>query len=924
MLSDVVFYYWRRDLDGDERNNQVPPILESWDDTADADSAANFWNPRNDPATWQHLSFFGVGLGAGGAVTPSDRSPFGTYSITSGELRSVGIDGFPDEVAIDAYGATGPFSGVGASGSSWLADQIPAAAKVDDLYHAALNGRGRFFSASAPDELIRSFADVLDVVSAAADLEASNASVATNAAQLDSGSLLFQTIDDTAQWRGEVRAYQLSVGLGHPPCATRPMGALCQSGDATYWTAPRAMSASDREIITLGAGSPLAFAAESFDRLSRDQQLGLLGCGADTGDVWNGELAFCNLGVDLASAYPEQVRLAKARIDYLRGDDSGETGDAGGFRERDGHWLGDIIGSNPLVVGPPRGVFNNPDYLAFKNSESLKNRIEVVYFGANDGMLHALRAADGVELFAYVPESVYARLSDLTDPGYGNLIPKRAFVDGPLVSADAKFTDSQGNEGWKTVLVGSFGLGAQGVFALNITNPSTISQGNPADLPLWEFNDGSGNDEDDGALDGRDMGYSRSAPVVVRIDDDLADDVEPIWVTLVSNGYNNTNEVGEVAGHCTDEAALGTNCTVSQTGNAVLYVLNLGGANAERIRAKMDTGRGFCQDPRVGGGAPTAGSDCADGEQGRTNALGPVTAVDADGDLIADFAYAGDLFGNLWRFDLIDTNNPPVLLFQAVDGTGNPQPITSKVVAKRHASGVGTMVLFGTGQYLNAADKSDTQVQSFYGIWDDNGLVFAADVGGFDVPSRAGGDLLAQQFQAEVRINDPEGGLASLGRTSTDNPIEWSENGYRGWFIDLVLANGDPEGERVVASPDVSGNRIVFVSMIPEDCCSSGGVSWINTLDANDGSRLSVTPSDYNLDGDFDANDLLQTPDNSPAIPGSSIRALADGGTGIYSAPTQIGLGNGNVQQIVSDSEGDLIRLRESTALGWRNWLQLR
>lgn len=924
MLSDVVFYYWRRDLDGDERNNQVPPMLESWDDTTDADSAANFWNPRNDPATWQHLGFFGVGLGVGGAVTPSDFSPFGTYPIATGGHRSIAVDGFPDAVAIEAYGAGGPFSGLGASGGSWRADQIPAAAKVDDLYHAALNGRGRFFSASAPDELIRSFADVLDAVSAVAGVEASNASVATNGAQLDSGSLLFQTIVDAAQWRGEVRAYQLSLGLGQAPCATRPVGALCQSGDATYWTAPRAMSANDREIITLADGSPLAFAAESFDELSRNQQLGLLGCGADTGDVWSGDLAFCNVGVDLASTYPEQVTLAKARIDYLRGDDSGETGDADGFRERDGHWLGDIIGSDPVVVGPPRGVFSHPDYLAFKNSASVKNRTEVVYVGANDGMLHAFKAADGVELFAYVPESVYARLSDLTDPGYGKLIPKRAFVDGPLASADAKFTDSQGHAGWKTVLVGSFGLGDQGIFALNITNPSTISQGNSADLPLWEFNDASGDDQDDRGLDGRDMGYSQSAPVLVRIDDDLADDVEPTWVTLVSNGYNNTNQVGEVAGHCTDDAALGTNCTVSQTGNAVLYVLNMGGANTQRIRAKLDTGRGFCQDPRVAGDAPPAGSDCAHAEQGRTNALGPITAVDADGDLIADLAYAGDLFGNLWRFDLVDTSSPPVLLFQAVDETGNPQPITSKVVAKRHASGLGTMVLFGTGQYLNSADKSDAQVQSFYGIWDDNGLVFAADVGGFDVPSRAGGDLLAQQFLAQVRINDPEGALASLGRTSTDHAIDWSENGDRGWVIDLVLADADPDGERVVVAPDVSGNRVVFVSMIPEDCCSSGGVSWINTLDANDGSRLSVTPFDYNLDGDFDANDLLQMAENSAAMPGSSIRVLADGGTGIYSAPMQLGLGNGAVQKIVSDSEGDLIRLRESTALGWRNWLQIR
>jgi hypothetical protein len=100
MLADIVFYYWRRDLraDGDD---QVPPLLTSWDDDESADSAANFWNPRNDPATWQHLSFYAVGLGVDGAVTPSGVSPFGTYQL-DGVVKSwlSRFSGFPAMVPV--------------------------------------------------------------------------------------------------------------------------------------------------------------------------------------------------------------------------------------------------------------------------------------------------------------------------------------------------------------------------------------------------------------------------------------------------------------------------------------------------------------------------------------------------------------------------------------------------------------------------------------------------------------------------------------------------------------------------------------------------------------------------------------------------------------------------------------------------------
>jgi Tfp pilus tip-associated adhesin PilY1 len=180
----------------------------------------------------------------------------------------------------------------------------------------------------------------------------------------------------------------------------------------------------------------------------------------------------------------------------------------------------------------------------------VKDRTDMVYVGANDGMLHAFKAADGSELFAYVPEAIYPQTVRLDPPRLrrpADTAPTLCSAQArlrrwPAASADAKFTDADGNGGWRTVLVGSFGLGAQGVYALDITNPGSISQDTPSDLTLWEFTDASGSDADDGALDGRDMGYSLAPPVIVRIDDDLTDDTEPTWVALINNGYNNTNE----------------------------------------------------------------------------------------------------------------------------------------------------------------------------------------------------------------------------------------------------------------------------------------------------------------------------------------------------------------------------------------------
>ncbi|MCH5374825.1 MAG: hypothetical protein JJ992_12695, partial [Planctomycetes bacterium] len=154
-------------------------------------------------------------------------------------------------------------------------------------------------------------------------------------------------------------------------------------------------------------------------------------------------------------------------------------------------------------------------------------------------MLHAFDADDGTELFAYVPEAAYDGLADLSDPNYGEIPAKNAFVDGGIQVTDVKLN---GDEGWRTVLVGALGLGGQGIYALDVSDPVSIKEDDPSALALWEFTDASGSDA---GLDGRDLGITFAPPALVRIDDDIADDTDPVWVALLANGYNNTSEAGE-------------------------------------------------------------------------------------------------------------------------------------------------------------------------------------------------------------------------------------------------------------------------------------------------------------------------------------------------------------------------------------------
>ena len=215
--------------------------------------------------------------------------------------------------------------------------------------------------------------------------------------------------------------------------------------------------------------------------------------------------------IDVYSLLGLSRQLSEGRVDYLRGDQSLEEQNGGGFRDRTTR-MGPIYHSRPVVVGPPDTDYSDQflddlfgdvtpvedRYSTFRAAYA--DRRSMVYVGANDGMLHGFDATTGEELFAYVPGRLLGKVSELTEPDY----EAGTFVDGRMSVVDAydAFPACGGNgaECWRTILVGSLRGGGQGIYALDITDPEAfIAADTPSEqqalaesIVLWEFTDSPG------------------------------------------------------------------------------------------------------------------------------------------------------------------------------------------------------------------------------------------------------------------------------------------------------------------------------------------------------------------------------------------------------------------------------------------------
>jgi len=300
------------------------------------------------------------------------------------------------------------------------------------------------------------------------------------------------------------------------------------------------------------------------------------------------------------------------------------------------------------------------------------------------------------------------------------------------------------------------------------------------------------------------------------------------WAAVFGNGYNNTEADG----------------AASATGHAVLYIVDI---ETGDVLKKIDTEVGSAATP---------------------NGLATPLLIDEDSDQIADYIYAGDFEGNMWKFDVSSANpanwdvawesgGSPAPLFSAPAG----QEITSQSQATFHPDNLGGfMIYFGTGAYIEEDDNlgSGQSDQTFYGIWDVNTSA---------VPSITTGDLLEQSItnQYDQAFDTNDDGLDDETftlRDVSDNAIDWSS--HQGWYLDLVpdqiegVANVSNFGERQISNAIVRNGRVIFTTLVPSEVeCEFGGTSFLMELDFRDGGALEFPAFDLNGDSEYDADDTL-------------------------------------------------------------------
>jgi len=586
------------------------------------------------------------------------------------------------------------------------------------------------------------------------------AAVAMTSGSVVAGGKIYQGQFNSADWSGDLIAYNTDATTGAVTTVAWRAGTVLNSQNYD----------SGRRIITYKpsteSGIPFRWPANPASPGSNE-----LDTSQTTALTTNPSLSLTNASDTGAN-----------RLNYLRG----QTG-INGFRPRLISVLGDVVNSAPSYVGAP--AFNYPDnlesasYYTFRSNNS--TRTPMLYVGANDGMLHGFDAATGQEKLAYVPSKVYPNLAQLTSTNYSH----RYYVDGSPTVVDTFYSGA-----WHTTLVASLGAGGQGLYALDVTSPSTFSEANANSIVKWEYSD-------------PDLGYVFGQPSIVKLNTGA-------WAAVFSNGYNNSVADG----------------SASTTGYAYLYIVDI--ETGDLIK-KISTKAGSVATP---------------------NALATPTLVDRDGDGKVDYAYAGDLQGNMWKFDLCDANNQDVCasnangwgvaygtstspepLFAAMDSSSNPQPITSAVEVTRHFSGDGFQLYFGTGKYLENGDIATTGTQTFYSVWD-----IATS------PSTISGrsELQQQTITTTTTVSGKE------YRTSSSNSVDWVDpvsgtGTMRGWYMDL------PEsGERVVSDPALYSSRILFTTLIPDaSTCSGGGTGWLMELDSVTGAALGGPT--FDVDGDM-------------------------------------------------------------------------
>lgn len=839
-LADVAMHYYERDLSN--LDDEVPPN-STYDDLNEA----------------QHMVTYTLAFGLDGTLTsnpPNRDDPF-----------------------------------------SWPQPVQNQETTIDDLRHAAWNGRGQFLSAKNPESVIdalnTAFADIRGRSSSAA-------AVAFNSNTLGANSALYLAIFDSQAWTGNLLAYSLDGTTGN----------ISSTPD---WDAAQLLDARDWSTRTIYSYKREANNANST------------GVAFQWANVSPGMQADLKTNVDTnGTATVGSDSDGQARLEFLRGNTSLE---GTLFRNRESI-LGDIVHAAPIFIGAPELNWPSPSpldisrfphnytdngdgtftpintYRKFKDDQH--SRQGIIYVGSNDGMLHGFNADTGQEVMAYVPDFVTSEeplrgLHYLSNENYRH----RYYVDLSPYAADI-FDENDGANGkWKTILVGGGGVGGRGIFALDVTSPTfsetdtTANNGitGPDELVLWEFTN----------KDYANLGYTLSQPIIVPLawnadPANATDSTDKLkWAVVFGNGYSSYDS---------DTTSFTDDFTRTPTGEAELIILFLDADLSDGWTLGTDY---LVISTKQGSTDGDNDGDILTFDASATNGLSSPTVVDIVGtDKIADRVYAGDLLGNMWAFD-VSTYLPNLItghsyapaygsviapdpLFTAIDTTGTnrvnlgEQPITERPsVIKNTSQGTtgnepNLIVSFGTGQYLAAGDVSSSLKQSFYGIWDHG-------TGNLDR-----GDLYSYTI---TQITDSGKDFRILDDSNTNL---YTNND--GWYMDLPSTR-----ERVVTRSVARGTTLFFNTTIPDsEACHAGGTGWLMSVDAVFGGAPLNPVFDADDDDSVDNNDTVT--DN-----GNEVNPVGERfGEGIPTEPSF--LGDKQYTPGSKTGTGDEIDVREVEHLG--------
>ncbi|MDX9995383.1 MAG: PilC/PilY family type IV pilus protein [Rhodocyclaceae bacterium] len=790
-LADVAQYYYKTDLRG-SGTGPCTGALGGTIDVCENNVPASGSGEEDDRVNWQHMTTFTLGLGLTGTVTYSPTyladSPDNvvTWPATNGQITG----------RLD-------FQDIRRGTANWPIPQSDSATALDDLWHAAVNGRGEYFSASDPDSVINGLTNALSGISAR--LASAAAAATSNLEPVAGDNFAYTAQYVTQKWIGELEAHEIDLDTGTVLSdvvwsASAKLSALtknvCDNRNIKLFRAGATDNLIDFKWNTSACDTGGNPTGSPVTTLNSAEQAHFTVSGTDTYGQTTDEIALFSQYSNMSAS--QKVDAAGANlVNFLRGQRSKEGFDSGPpatngtsdtnklYRARDAV-LGDIINAQPIYVRAPFAEYidaTNPGYAAFKSAK--QNRTPMVYVAANDGMLHAFYAGTsvvdtqgGTEAWSFIPTMALPNLYKLASENYAN---QHTFtVDGTPVAADvfdkgasadcAAPVPADPGLCWKTIMVGGLNKGGEGYYALDITDPA-----NPKGL--WEFKRGSTCISVNAttkvptadAYDDCHLGYSYNKPVIGKLSDGT-------WVALVTSGYNNDDGIG------------------------YLYVLD---AVSGKILYRIDTGSGTPTD-----------------QSGLSHLSAWVNNAALDNMIVR--VYGVDLLGNIWRFDINDnfgtSGREAMLVAQVVDDNGTPQPITTKPELAEIDSK--PYVYVATGRYLGSTDLADTQKQTVWAIRDKLETTPTTNL----------------RITLGERIINNVGSGTSAYRTVTTTSCDTGD----GWFADLP-----DSGERVNIDIKLQLGTLIVASNVPSSsACTIGGYGWLNFFNYRSGCAVANSEND--------------------------------------------------------------------------------